>query len=112
MTPKELAEEIVLASRQDRYAQATVFGAHVESLLTAALNEAIENERDVALPHRKMELIGAASAAYEYAAKIAEQGPPPGAIVRVDGDVRDPGVVVTGFQQWIAKQIRAKAAKL
>lgn len=47
MTPfkaRELAEEIVLASRQDRYSKATAFRDRVESLIQTALEEAAEKE--------------------------------------------------------------------
>lgn len=50
--------------------------------------------------------------AFEEAAEIAEMGPRPGGIVTCDGDVRDPGVVVTGFQKWIAHAIRARAKEV
>lgn len=43
----------------------------------------------------------------EECAKIAKNGPPPGSIVRCDGDVRDPGVVVTGYMCWIENKILA-----
>jgi len=45
--------------------------------------------------------------ALEEAAKIAEEGPGPAGVVHCDGDVRDPGVVVSGFQKWIADRIRS-----
>lgn len=43
--------------------------------------------------------------ARERAENISLKGPPPGSVIQVDGDVRDPGVVVTGFQRWIADKI-------
>ena len=52
MTPRELAEKIVLASRQDRYAKATVFEASIESLLTEALEEAKKEAFDDAFSVR------------------------------------------------------------
>lgn len=51
------------------------------------------------------------AAAREKAAGIAEKGPGPGGILYCDGDVRDPGVVVTGYQKWIAERIRAMEEK-
>lgn len=50
--------------------------------------------------------------AYEECAKIAEEGPPAGGFIHCNGDVRDPGVVVTGFQKWIAAKIRQRAQEV
>jgi hypothetical protein len=74
----------------------------------------IRDATNILLPIDRTSILGeellnrAKAEAYEDAAKIAETGPGPGAIVEVDGDVRDPGAVATGYQKWIARKIRAR----
>lgn len=62
-----------------------------------------------AVPLIASEIRAVKAEAFEQAAQIAENGPPPGSIVHCDGDISDPGVVVTGLQKWIANRIRSLA---
>lgn len=43
------------------------------------------------------------------AAGIIRNGPPPGSVICVDGDVCDPGVVSSGYMKWVADKIEAEA---
>lgn len=133
MTAKELAEKIEAIANDcfhPSYSGPETFLDRIEPLLTAALEEArkkhhcyechdLECADDTDSGSTLMEHIAdcfacnkAKKEAYESCAKIAEEGPPPGGVVHCDGDVRDPGVVVSGFQKWIADAIRQRAEEL
>lgn len=78
--------------------------------LDEAVREAVESQ-ELYRQWSKENWQAGFAAARKKAAGIAEKGPRPGGILYCDGDVRDPGVVVTGYQKWIAERIRAMEEK-
>jgi hypothetical protein len=128
MTPEERAEKIVKIFMGYEVKQASFYDQ-----VLAEIREAVEE----ALAQRDLEQFGEAfvlngkrigpneiykstadyvkeakAEAYQDAAKIAESGPTPGSIVQVDGDVRDPAALVSGYQKWIANKIHARAKEI
>lgn len=93
----------------------------IEKMIAAELRAVVEEDRMSEtcytqllsdLENHKLWLKKAKSEAYADAARIAEEGPPKGGVINVDGDVNDVSVIVKGWQNWTAKTIRARAAEL
>lgn len=106
MTPEERAEKLVNDESWGAYDY-----RKLEKLIAAQIKEAVDLAVDEALISYQEDAVKTnakmVAEAYENAAKIADLGPGPGAMVEVDGDVRDPGAVATGYLRWVARKIRA-----
>lgn len=75
MTPKERAENIVLASRQDRYAKATLFLEYVTSQIEEAERDIKEKKLEWAAKESDSAFERGFAAAREKAKGIAEEQP-------------------------------------